>query len=138
MFLKTDPSFPHHYIIGVGINNDLRNENLGKLYLKYTPLYFQNKDVENLSNAIDLMDDKLYTQVYKTTGKEVLEIHGCSELVNNVSSLKMAAHANNVTLHHFSTEEEIKNPDEFFESFIQRANVKSSTELMQLRESIIN
>jgi hypothetical protein len=138
MFLKTDPNLPHHYIIGIGIYNDLRKENLGKLYLKYVPLYFHNKDVENLSNAMLLMDDKMYTEIYKTSRKELLEVNECLELVNTISSLKFAAKANNVTLHHFSTETEIETPEEFFEGFIQRANVRGSREVTLLKESIIN
>jgi hypothetical protein len=135
--IKTDPKFPHHYIIGVGMHSGLKDPKSGQLYLKYTPVYFHNKDVSNLLDSLTLMCDSLYKGIYKTTDKELLEINECSELVNTISSLKVAARANNITLHHFSTEDEIPDPEEFFERFVERGNNPTGTERRQLVESIV-
>lgn len=135
--IKTDPKFPHHYIIGVGMHSGLEDPRSGQLYLKYTPVYFQNKDVSNLLDSLTLMCDGLYKGIYKTTTKEILNVNDCSELVETISSLKIAAKANNVTLHHFSTECEITEPEEFFERFVERGNNPTGTERRQLVESIV-
>lgn len=135
--IKTDPHFPHHYIIGVGMYSGLSDPKSGQLYLKYTPVYFHNRDVEKLLDALTLMCDSLYQKIYQTTTKELLQLNECSNLVNTISTLKFAAKANDITLHHFSTEYEIPDPEEFFERFVERGNNPMGTERRQLVDSIM-
>jgi hypothetical protein len=114
--LKTDPNLPHHYIIGMGMHG-LEDKNPGELYLKYGPVYFTNEDIKRLGDAIMLSEDKLFP----TTNKEALKITETSSLVHNLSSMKMAASVNMVTLHHFSSSFKIKD-ERHFEDLIKQSN----------------
>jgi hypothetical protein len=59
-------------------------------------------------------------KVFKTTPKEASEMYECRELVVAINGLKLAASANQATLHHFSCEFEI--PDDWWEGYINNAN----------------
>jgi len=113
--LKTDPKLPHHYIIGVGMRS-LEDKNPGELYLKYGPVYFTNKEVKDLGDAIMLSQDKLFP----TTNKEALKITESTSLVHTLSSMKMAAKVNMVTLHHFASEFKIE--ENHFEDLVELSN----------------
>lgn len=119
--LKVDPDLPHHYIFSVGIK-DMRCKDAGKMFLKHGPIYFSNQDVERVQTAVILKEDKLYRDFYKVTQKQILEIAECSEIVNSITMLKMAAMVNNCSMHHFSTEIEIDNPEKFFVDYVENAN----------------
>lgn len=118
--LKTDPKLPHHYIIGVAMRG-LKSKNPGELYLKYGPLYFSNKEVEDLRDAIMLSTDKLFP----TTNKEALDITKSRSLVHNISSMRMAARANTVTLHHFASSFKLED-EGHFEALVKQANKNES------------
>jgi hypothetical protein len=114
--LKTDSKLPHHYIIGVCVHPATAGKQAGKIYLKYRPIHFTNKDVESMQHAAMLAEDKLF----KTTNSEAIAAVGCERLSNELSSMKMAASANQCTLHHFSTE--FETDEESFETIVKLAN----------------
>jgi len=113
--IKTDPKLNYHYIIAVGVH-PATSSNAGKMYLKYTPIHFTNSDVGSMQHAAMLTKDKLF----KTTGSEALAATGMGELAATISSLKLAAAANQCTLHHFSSEWEID--DDWFTTLVELAN----------------
>lgn len=117
--IKADPKLPHHYIIGVAMH-DMKSgpEKRGKMFLKYGPLYFHHKDIENVQNAALMSVDK----VFKTTPKEAGEMYNCSSLVAGIYGLKLAAASNNATLHHFSSEYNIPDAEEWFDGFVNNCN----------------
>jgi hypothetical protein len=113
--LKTDPKFPYHFLISVGIR-DMYSENRGKLFLKHGPLFFTNDDVERLQSASMLSVDKLFP----TNKKEAIAIHGVGELINSIHCMLMAAAANMCTMHHFSSDILIE--EDYWETFVNLAN----------------
>jgi len=128
--LKTDPKLFHHYIIAVGIHPMTSKKQAGKFFLKYTPVYFTNDDVENMQHAAMLTQDKLF----KTTNKEAIEATDCQELTSTLSALKLSASVNQCTLHHFSSENKMTEED--FETLINAANFSESSKQL-LYDSII-
>jgi hypothetical protein len=115
--INADPNMPHHYMIGVAMHSAKAGPKLrGKLYLKYGPIYFHHKDIENMQNAAMMSVDK----VFKTTSKEASEMYDCQHLVSGITGLKLAAQANEATLHHFSSEYKIT--DDWFKGFVENAN----------------
>jgi len=114
--LKTDPKLPHHYIIGVCVHPATAGKDAGKMYLKYRPIHFTNKDVEKMQHAAMLSVDKLF----KTSNAEAIAAVGCEKLSHGLSSMKMAAAANLCTIHHFSTE--FETDEESFETIVNLAN----------------
>lgn len=129
--LKADPNIPHHYIIGVAIT-DMRSKNPGQFYLKYGPVYFHHDQIVDIQDAAMLSADK----VFKTTSKEAAEAFNCREFVIMFHGLRMAAMANHATLHHFSSEFELENYDDWFVDFVKRAN-KYREERIKLFDSQI-
>lgn len=119
--LKADPKFPHHYIIGVAIRS-MRSSQAGEMFLKYRPIHFTHEEMKKVQDAALLSVDK----VFKTTSKEAAEIHECRELVVALSGLKMAASANEATLHHFSSESEIPDYENWFAGYVKNANKSKS------------
>ena len=75
--LKVVDKRPHHYIIGVQIRT-MRSSNPGQMFLKYGPVYFTNDDVEKVSQSLTLLDDKIYTEIYKMTPTQIHKVTGCS------------------------------------------------------------
>lgn len=114
--IKTDPKLFHHYIIAVGIHPATAGEQAGKMFLKYTPIYFTNDDVESMQHAYMLTKDKLF----KTTNAEAVKGVGCEELSSAIAGIKMGAFANQCTLHHFSSEVELKEDD--LDNIVKAAN----------------
>ncbi len=99
--IKADPKVPHHYIIGVGMYNMRASAaRRGKMFLKYGPVYFHHKDIKNVQDAALMSVDK----VFRTTSKEASDMYGCRHLVVALNGLKLAAAANDSSLHHFSSE----------------------------------
>ena len=121
--IKADPKIPHHYIIGVSIY-DMRASpsRRGKMFLKYGPVYFHHKDIENVQNAAMMSIDK----VFKTTSKEASDMFNCQNLVVAITGLKLAASVNNTSLHHFSSAFEIPDVSEWFNGFVKNANISES------------
>ena len=126
--LKIEKNLPHHYMISVAMRT-LTEKEPGKIYLKHGPLYFSNDDVMRMQSAAMLSKDKLF----KTTSKKALEIFESTELATAISGMKLAAMANNCTIHHFSSKEKIS--DEWFETLVDRAN-KSKDAKKLLEESL--
>ncbi len=121
--LNADPKFPHHYIIGVAMHGMKSNaETRGKMFLKYGPIYFHHKEIENVQNATLMSID----EVFKTTPKEASEMYDCKSLIMSITGLKYASAANEATMHHFSSETEIPDVDEWFEGFVKNANTIES------------
>lgn len=119
--LKTDPRYPYHYIIGVAMKQ-LQSKEPGKIYLKYGPLAFKNEDVEKMSEAITLSGDKIYTDIYRVSKQELCNMFGCTELIISFIGMREACRANMATMHHFSSDFELPNPEQYFEGLVERAN----------------
>lgn len=134
--LKVDERLPHHYIIGVAVKPATSGQDAGKLFLKYGPVYFTNEDVEKVSDSLTLMNDKIYTDIYKMSGSQIHELTGCSQIIMSLIGLKLAAQANQATLHHFSCEHELTGAEKFFEGYVERAN-KYNTEREGLKNAQI-
>jgi len=134
--LKIDPKLPHHYIIGVAMH-PMKSSMPGKMFLKYGPVYFTNKDVAQVSDSLTLINDEIYTKIYNMSPSEIYIMTDCSELVMSMIGLKIAAQANQATIHHFSSEWEVKESENFFDGLVSRANKKDSRERKQLDDSII-
>jgi hypothetical protein len=115
--IKTDPNIPHHYIIGVATYPATAGDNAGKLYLKYRPIHFTNKDVEDLQYASVLSKDKLF----KTSDSQAISMVGKEQLASSLWAIKISADINQSTLHHFSCEFEVD--EEWFENIVKSANV---------------
>lgn len=105
--LKTDSLLPHHYLIAVSMHPITAGDNAGQRFLKYGPLYFHNDDVKKYKNAIFRINDKLF----KTSQREALQIEGVSELSDSIAGMLMAASANQATIHHFSSKDNIMEDD---------------------------
>lgn len=133
--LKVDDKVPHHYIIGVAVKSML-SSNPGKMFLKYGPVYFKNEDVEHILDSLNLLDDKIYTEIYKMKPDDIYKMMGCSELIMSLIGLSIAAKTNDTTLHHFSCESPIDDVDNFFEGYVDRAN-KFDKEIKGLKDARI-
>jgi len=129
MELKVDPKLPYHYLIGVAVTAASDFEP-GKLYLKYGPVRFTNKDVGNVQDAKLLSEDRLF----KTSSADAIKIHGCSDLVYSIASMKISAAVNQCTLHHFSSEHPID--DEEFEMIVNVANFSDSSKDLLIKSRI--
>ena len=116
MEIKADPKLPHHYIIAVSVYPATHNK-AGQFYMKYRPVYFNHDDIEKMQYASILVKDKLF----KTTNEEALKIINKQELALTISSLTIAAEANQCTLHHFSSEFKMEESD--FENIVKLANI---------------
>ena len=121
--IKADPKLPHHYIVGVSMY-DMRAspKRRGKMFLKYGPVYFHHKDIENVQDAAMMSVDK----VFKTSPKEASDMFECRNLVVAINGLKLAASANNSSLHHFSSAFEIPDASDWFDGFVKNANIADS------------
>jgi len=97
MELNFSESRPYHYIISVALRN-MNSKNPGEMYLKHF-LEFTNDDIIKVRDAVRLTKDKLLT----TTQNEALTITETSDLVHGIAAMKLAAQANNASLHHFSS-----------------------------------
>jgi hypothetical protein len=135
--LKVDPELNHHYIIGVAMYG-MNSSTPGKMFLKYGPVYFQNKDVENVGDCLVLSKDKIYKNIYQVKNTQLYEMYNCSELIMALTGLRLAAEANNASLHHFSSPEELYNPEKFFEGYVKRANDPNSSERKGLDDAKIH
>jgi len=134
--LKIDERLPHHYIIGVAVKPATAVDDAGKLFLKYGPVYFTNEDVKNVRDSLFLMNDKIYTEIYKMSDSQIYELTGCSQIIMSLIGLKLAAQTNQATLHHFSCKHELAYAEKFFEEYVERAN-KYETEKKGLRNAQI-
>ena len=127
--IKADERLFHHYIIGVGMHDNICSEKCGQFYLKYGPVHFTHNDIENLRDAVMLSKD----EVFRTTSKEAASLYECDDLISTLSSMKYACRANKVTMHHFSSECELE--DDFFISMVGSAH-KIESFRQKLKESI--
>ncbi len=127
--LKIDPKLPYHYFISVGVKT-MYSKTPGKMFLKHGPLKFTNDDVKKMQDASLMTKDKLF----KTSNKEALRMYGIENIATGIWSMRIAASANDCTIHHFSTESPF--PDDFWEGFVDRAN-KNKFEKEKLRSANI-
>lgn len=127
--LKIDRKLPHHYLITVEVHN-MNSKTPGKMFLKHGPLYFSNTDVQNVLSALILSKDRLF----ETTQKQALENFQCSHIAGSVRGMQLAAHANNCSMHHFSSEFVID--DEWFVSLVHVAN-RSEHNRELLKKSLV-
>jgi len=134
--LKVDPDNPHHYIIGVAIK-DMRSKDPGRMFVKYGPLYFTNDDVQKVSDSLTLLNDKIYTEIYKMRPAEVYKTMECNDIIMGLVGLRIAAQANSATLHHFSVSDQLPDAEQFFDGYVDRANRKESSERRGLDDSRI-
>jgi hypothetical protein len=129
--LKTDKHLPHHYFIGVAMKPITTGKEAGKMYLKYGPLYFHNKNIRDLRNALILSKDKLFP----TTQIQALRIYGITHWVHALSGMLISSEVNQVTIHHFSSKCRLNS--DHFESLVKLAN-KSKYAKDLLNESRID
>jgi len=128
--LRVDPNLPFHYLVGVETKTFRAGKDAGKYRIKYL-VKFTNEDVSKVRDSIRLSKDKLFP----TRPHEATEVMGCTELVGAISSMFKAVHFNNnVTIHHFSSEFEMK--DEDLETFVGTAHLSESTK-RKLMESVV-
>jgi len=120
---------PYHCIISVGVY-PATSKNMGKMYLKYRPIFFTNDDIKKMQHAVMLSKDKLF----KTSSAEAIDCVGCSELANSLSAVKIGAMANQCTLHHFSSKNCID--ENTFDVLIKTAHTSTYTKQL-LKDSII-
>lgn len=124
--IKADKHFFHHYIVCVGTHSGINNPKTGQFYLKYNVIHFTHDDIEKVRDAIMLGHD----QVFKTSMKDAMNIFECSNMVSSLSSLKYACNANNISMHHFSSQDEME--EGWFENIVNNAHkVKYFKELLQ-------
>lgn len=114
--LRLDPERPIHYIIGVAVHSHPRSKKRGQLYMKYGPIIFTNKDVENLKLAIETHKMELP----RTPLDEALKTFDVNSLVTTMSAFMMSCRANNCTVHHFSSDAAFD--DTYFDDFLELAN----------------
>lgn len=124
-----DSELPHHYIFGVRVH-DMKSKDAGQLYLKYGPIYFNNKDIEKVRNIVYRISDKVFEQ----TESEALNIEGCQDLVCSILYMQVSCRANDCTMHHVSTSFELK--DEDVVTFINSCNYSKESK-QKLMEAII-
>jgi len=117
--LKTDPKLFYHSIIAIAVHPATSGKFAGKMFLKYRPINFTNEDIEKAQMAAILSVDKLF----KTTSAEAVKVADCEELAVELSSFKMAAAANQCTLHHFSSEFEMD--EDSLKSIVNAANTSN-------------
>ena len=127
--LRIDPKLPYHYLISVGVRT-MKSSTPGKIFLKHGPLKFTNDDVERLQDACLMIKDKLFP----TTTKEANKMFNVTDVVHEIWSMRMAAAANDCTVHHFSSESPF--PDDFWEGFVEQANT-NKFEMEKLNDSKI-
>jgi hypothetical protein len=131
--LKCPENMFHHYIIGVGMHGIRcsKKELRGTYYLKYGPYYFTLDDLKNMQKAVIMGNDPWI----KTPQHEANKICGCSQLVNTIAAMNVAAHANNCTLHHIYSEFKVE--EEWFLTFVESCSV-SEESVKKLEESRIS
>jgi len=128
--IKADEKLPHHYIIAVGVYDQIKNEKCGQFYLKYKPIHFVHQDILNIRDAVMLSKDK----VFKTSTKEAINLYECDGIISTIGSIKFACLANKLSLHHFSSSEEID--EEWFLFLVENAHQIESLKTL-LKESIM-
>ena len=126
--LKIDKSLPYHYLIGVAAK-PMTSKNVGEIFLKYGPLYYNNNDVKRMSNVVARSTDKVYVQ----SQLEAAEAENCTEMISSISAMKISCSVNECTLHHFSSAEKLDDDD--FVLLVKLANTDKSSKkkLMEAR-----
>jgi hypothetical protein len=123
--IKADPKLPYHYIIAVAIKTPVGGfENAGEFYIKYGPFCFTHEDIVNFRDGIALTEDPLYTNQYKMTKRECLEVTNSTKF-SDLWALRMGASVNNCTMHHFCSSFEI--PAEYFDDLVKTAKISQET-----------
>lgn len=127
--VKGDPSFPHHYLISVGIRG-LKSESCGNLFLKHGPIYFHHDDLAKMGDAFYRVEDKVFRQ----TESEALKAEGVYDLILSILFMRMAASANDCTVHHFSFQNKVD--DDYLLNIIDLAN-KTKDMREKLKEAMV-
>ena len=93
---------------------------------------FTNEDVENFKQALILSQDPLL----KTSIQDALKLYNCDKLSHIIFAMKLSAHANNASLHHFTFEEEMTDSNDWFNMFVETAN-NLPEQKQKLKEAMI-
>ena len=105
-------------LFGVAVKSAKCGDNAGKFFLKYGPIYYQEKDLENTKEAKFLFEDKLLPS--GITRDQACEITGCDSLLRTFSMFVRSCDANDATMHLFKTEEKLE--EDYIEMLIENAN----------------
>jgi hypothetical protein len=84
--------------------------------MKYGPIVFNNKDVENLKLALEIHK----MEIPRTSLDDALKTFDVNMLVHTMSAFMMSCRVNNCTIHHFSSHEAMD--EEFFDHLLDLAN----------------
>jgi len=109
----------YHYIVGVATFSALAGEKAGKLYMKYF-LSYTKKEIQEFNLAKAMVKNEMW----KTTYQEALEGTKCNSIMGNLYGLQLASQVNQTTLHHFTTNFEMK--EEFFRNLVDLANISKT------------
>jgi len=124
--IKTDEKLKHHYMFVIILNPLTDGKEAGKLSIRCGPIYFHNKDVILLKNALVLSNDELF----KTTKKEAMSLYNVESLIGNINGMQIICRYEKGTFHHFSSETKID--DEYFHDLVKNANTnKTSRTLLE-------
>ena len=115
--LRIDKKLPHHYLIMVDMY-PMNHKHQGKIYLRGEPFHFTNEEVISLQGALILSKDKLF----KTGLDQALSNFNSHTIVSSIRGMQLTAMSNDCTLHHFSTEHEFDEAEEWFKALVHLAN----------------
>jgi len=106
----------HYYIIGVAIK-PMTSDDPGKMFLKYKPIHVTPADIDDAMKALKLSKDKLF----KTSYRDAVTTFEVGEKSQILHMLQLSCQVNDATLHCFVLEEELEDPEEFFDELISLA-----------------
>jgi hypothetical protein len=127
--LKINPELPHHYIFAVLTKNNI-------LSLKYGPSYFSNDDIQKVKDALSLMDDEIYKNIYNMSPSEIYDMFDCSHTVMTLVGFKLIYQSKLAEIYHFSYKNKLSEPKDFFDNYVKRAN-SSKVEMEGLKNARI-
>lgn len=107
----------HYYIIGVA-TNPMTSTNPGEMFLKYKPIHVTPVELDSAMKALKLSKDKLF----KTPYHDAVTTFGINEKSQVLNMLQLSCQVNDATLHCFVLDEELEDPEEFFDKFVDLAN----------------
>lgn len=110
----------HYYIIGVAVKTMTDgHDDIGKMFLKYKPIHITDEDIDNANKALKLSKDK----IFKTSFHEAAQTYQIDNKSHILNMLQLSCRANNATLHCFILDDELDNAEEFFDNFVEVANI---------------
>ena len=109
----------HYYIIAVAVKPMTDGHDIGKMFLKYKPIHITDEDINNAEKATKLTKDK----IFKTSFNEAAQMYQIDSKSHTLDMLQLSCRANNATLHCFILDDELDNAEEFFDNFVEVANI---------------